>query len=71
MKVELTERDWDHVLLALENACESLAKSAARASECGIPNAGTCRATERYAEIAASGADQLGYASRPTPKESE
>ena len=61
MKVELNERDWDHVLLALEHSCDVLAKSAAVAEECGIPNSGTRRATERYAEIAASVAKQLGF----------
>lgn len=64
-KVELTERQWDHVLVALENTISAIGHDTDVFRKHGYARTGKIRCMQRNDEIAKNIAAQLEWTEKP------
>ena len=68
MKVNLTKREWDHVLLALENSADICFRLADDNRKKCLAHVGTQRAAWRHTDVGLKIAKQLKWDHTPSAK---
>ena len=64
LTVTLTERQWDHIILAIENELGQWLQSGAQKEKAGMPTTGSEQGIARFLEIHKSIVEQLGIPKR-------